>query len=253
MWLFDYLSSSIGKKQSLGLAGALLAGFLGVHAVGNLALLNPDPAAAQAAYNAYTEFLTHTLRPLIWFAEAGLAALFLCHIGLAIRVKLENLKAAGCNRYAVRTRLNDEGLPSRTMFVTGALVLVFLLQHLLFFKYGTHHLYRDAAGKMVRDMWLTTAQAFSDPVWMALYVVALVLLGTHLWHALPSVCRTFGLVHAKWTPFFNWTGRVAALGVAGLFLASALGTCALVRTDSWQKQIRQATAAQAILSAEVAK
>ena len=48
-WVGTYLASSIGRKQVLGVAGALLVAFLAGHMVGNLSLLNPDPAAAQAA------------------------------------------------------------------------------------------------------------------------------------------------------------------------------------------------------------
>lgn len=249
-WYFKYLASSIGKKQVMGLAGVLLAGFLLVHGVGNLALLNLDPAQAQKAYNLYTEFLTHKLRPLIWFAELGLGGIFFAHVLTALKLKLENRKAAGATRYAVASNLG-EGLPSRTMFLTGALILVFLVQHVSNFKYGTHYLYHHE-GAVIRDMWLTTVQTFANPVWTALYAAAVVLAGLHLWHALPSFCRTFGLASRKWTPVLTVCGRLAALGLAGLFLVSALGTCALARTVSWQKQLDAARAANH-LTAEAAK
>ena len=66
MWVRGYLTSSIGKKQVLGVVGAGLVMFLAGHMVGNLPLLNPDVAASQAAYNAYCRMLTG-LKPMIWF------------------------------------------------------------------------------------------------------------------------------------------------------------------------------------------
>ena len=46
MWFLDYLKSSIGKKQTMGVAGLGLVGFLAGHLLGNLQLLNLDAAAA---------------------------------------------------------------------------------------------------------------------------------------------------------------------------------------------------------------
>ena len=46
MWFPDYLKSSIGKKQTMGVAGLGLVGFLAGHLLGNLQLLNLDAAAA---------------------------------------------------------------------------------------------------------------------------------------------------------------------------------------------------------------
>ena len=57
-WIIKYLTSSIGKKQIMGCTGAFLALFIFGHMCGNFQLLNFDQAAAQASYNAYTEFLT---------------------------------------------------------------------------------------------------------------------------------------------------------------------------------------------------
>ena len=90
MWFPDYLKSSIGKKQTMGVAGLGLVGFLAGHLFGHLQLLNLDAAAAQAAYNAYTKFLTG-MKPLIWFVEAGLVGIFLYHVCVATKLKLENL------------------------------------------------------------------------------------------------------------------------------------------------------------------
>lgn len=250
-WAGAYLASSVGRKQILGAAGALLAAFLAGHMAGNLCLLNPDPAAAQAAYNAYCQFLTG-LRPFIWFAEAALSALLAVHVALALVLRRGNRRARGPARYAVVSRAGGATRAAYTMFASGVVLLVFLAQHLAFFKFGRWHLYENAAGEIVRDMWLTTVETFAQPAWTALYVAALLVAGAHLVHALPSLFRTFGLVHPRWTPVFSAVGACAAAAVVGGFAVTAVGTCALARRPAAQAQIAAARAAQAPLAARLA-
>lgn len=248
MWFVDYLKSSIGKKQVMGFAGFLLAGFLLGHLLGNFQLLKPDPASAQASYNAYTKFLTG-LKPLIWIVEGVLAALFLCHVAVATKLKLENRGARGKSRYAVSARAGGPTPASSTMYLTGLAVLVFVVLHLAVFKFGHHYLYLDEHGEVIRDMWLTTVLFLGDPLLMGLYVADLLVLGIHLFHALPSFCRTFGLVHTKWTRPFTALGRLTAVFLTLGFVGTALGTFALTRTESVQAQIKYAQSSQPALEA----
>lgn len=250
-WVGTYLASSIGRKQVLGVAGALLVAFLAGHMAGNLSLLNPDPAAAQAAYNAYCQFLTG-LKPLIWFVEAGLAAILFVHVALALVLTLGNRRARGAARYAVVSHAGQATGAAYTMFASGVVILVFLVQHLVLFKFGRWYLYRNAADEIVRDMWLTTVETFANPVWTALYVAALLVAGAHLVHALPSLFRTFGLVHPRWTPLLNAAGVCVAGAILGGFIVTAAGTCALAHRPVTQAQIEKARAAQPALEAQVA-
>ena len=225
MWFPDYLKSSIGKKQTMGVAGLGLVGFLAGHLLGNLQLLNLDAAAAQAAYNAYTKFLTG-MKPLIWFVEAGLVGIFLYHVCVATKLKLENLKARGKCRYAVNAHVGSATPASYTMYLTGSAILLFAVLHLAVFKFGTYYLYVDAKGDLIRDMWLTTVLFFGNPVYMGLYVLALLAIGAHLFHALPSICRTFGVEHPKWTPALTAAGMLAAAALSAGF---ADRDCAIFR------------------------
>lgn len=251
MWFLDYLKSSIGRKQSMGVAGVLLVGFLAGHLLGNLQLLNLDPAAAQAAYNAYTRFLTG-LKPLIWLIELALLAIFAYHVAVATWLKLENRRARGRTRYAVSASLGDATPASTTMYATGSIVLLFAVSHLAVFKYGTHYLYLNAEGEVVRDMWLTTVEFFGAWWCTALYGLGLLAVGFHLFHALPSLFRTFGLDHSKWTPAFTLVGRLAAVALAGGFIATAAATCALAHMSAAQAQIRKSHDAQKTLAARAA-
>lgn len=229
-WIIKYLTSSIGKKQIMGCTGAFLVLFVTGHMCGNFQLLNFDQAAAQASYNAYTEFLTgfnplHFPIKLIYLVELVLIAAFATHIGLAIKLKLENKAARGNVGYEVNARKGNKTFATFTMIWTGLIIVGFLIQHLSTLKFGEHYLYQNEAGEIVRDMWLTTIDMFANPVWTVFYLVALFSVGTHLFHAIASAFQTLGVAHQKWTPIIDKFGIVYSVIVALCFAAQAAFSC----------------------------
>ena len=82
----NILSSSIGRKVIVGLAGLLLCGFLVTHLAGNLFLL-----VGEGAFNHYAEALEHN--PLLPLAEGGLVVLFALHILVSLKLRRENCQA----------------------------------------------------------------------------------------------------------------------------------------------------------------
>ncbi|MCQ2105171.1 MAG: succinate dehydrogenase cytochrome b subunit [Fibrobacter sp.] len=229
-WIIKYLTSSIGKKQIMGCSGAFLALFILVHMCGNLQLLNFDQSAAQASYNAYTEFLTsfnplHFPVKLIYLMELGMVAAFGLHIGLGVLLKLENKKARGAVGYEVNARKGNKSFATFTMIWTGLIILGFGIQHLANLKFGAHYLYQNAAGEIVRDMWLTTIDMFANPVWTVFYLVAMLVIGIHLFHAISSAFQTLGLAHQKWTPVVEVLGIVYSIVIAVGFAIEAGFSC----------------------------
>jgi succinate dehydrogenase / fumarate reductase, cytochrome b subunit len=214
-WFQRYLSTSVGKKQIVAVTGLGLVGFLLAHLAGNLLLF-----AGPQAFNEYSHKLISN--PLIYVAELGLLTIFVVHIGFTVKLSLENRAARGPVGYAmVRTR----GKPSRrsfasqTMLYSGALVLVFAVLHLMTFKFGAWYdiKYGDV---VMRDLYKLTLDVFHKPLYVAWYLVAMVVLGAHLHHAIGSLFETFGLDHPRYTPtllvltrLFAW---VIALGFASI-------------------------------------
>lgn len=124
-----YFGSSIVKKQIMGVTGLMLCGFLLTHMAGNfLIFVGPD------AFNLYAHKLTSN--PLIYVAEAILAGIFLTHIGLAIKLTIEN-KQARPDSYFVKVKTGRGAtFASSTMPLTGLLILVFLVWHIVNLKFG---------------------------------------------------------------------------------------------------------------------
>jgi succinate dehydrogenase / fumarate reductase cytochrome b subunit len=238
-WLLTYLTSSIGKKQVMGASGCLLVLFVLGHMIGNLQLLLPDPADAQAAYNTYSALLTKS-KLFLYTVESGLAVIFIIHIYLAITLKLQNYKARGMAHYAVDARKGKKQFPTFIMIWSGLSIVAFIVWHILTVRDGIYYYYINpdvADGRIVRDMWLTTIEVLGNPLFAIFYVSTMLLLGFHLWHAISSAFQTMGINHQKWTPIIDKLAIAYCIVVALGFGTTAAGSFAIVNFNSKAKAI----------------
>ncbi|MBI4371924.1 MAG: succinate dehydrogenase cytochrome b subunit [Elusimicrobia bacterium] len=202
--MLDFLESSIGKKVLVALAGLLLIVFLAAHLAGNLFLF-----AGAGPFNHYAEALEDN--PILPLAEAGLAALFLIHIILALRARWINA-AARPQGYEVRADKGARTPGSRTMALTGLLLLAFLVVHLKTFRLAPEEARETDLFKLVVD-W------FRNPWYSAFYVAAMLGLGLHLSHGVQSGVQTLGFNHPRWTPAVRTLGTALALLLALGFMS----------------------------------
>ncbi len=206
-------SSSIGSKFLIAFTGLLLFLFLVSHLAGNLLfILGPD------AFNHYSHSLISN--PLILVAEIGLVAIFLLHIVKTVWMVFSN-RGARPERYAARKWARTKSdrsrktLSSTTMILTGTITLLFVVTHLVTFKYGPY--YETAEG--IRDLYRLQIAVFSNPGYVAFYLVAMTVIGFHLWHGISSAAQSFGLDSPQWTPRIIWAGRLlTAVITAGFAL-----------------------------------
>lgn len=182
LMLAKLFSGSIGKKFGMALTGLVLYGFLVGHLAGNLLLLKKDGGRQ---FNAYSEYLLR--HPLLVPVELGLVAIFVLHVYLAIRVSLDNRRARPVG-YQVSRASGGRNWASSTMFYSGSLIFLFLVIHLKTFKYG------DRAGGTLYDLVIRT---FQTPLYTGWYVLAMALMGFHLWHSLQSAFQTLGIELSK--------------------------------------------------------
>lgn len=206
--LGNFLASSVGKKLVMGLTGFLLVGFLLMHLKGNLTLIE-DPSGEH--FDGYVAFLKG-FGPLLVVAEIGLAALFLAHIYLALRLTQENW-AARKQRYVVRSSRGASSAGSISMFYSGALILAFLIKHLLDFRFADDFLEAPAAKVFA---------TLKSPGNAAVYVLASLAIGLHLSHGIRSAFQSLGLNHPSWNPLLEKGGKLLALLLALGFAAIPL-------------------------------
>jgi succinate dehydrogenase / fumarate reductase cytochrome b subunit len=194
-WLMQTLSSSIGKKLLMALTGLSFLGFLAAHLAGNLTIYaGPD------AFNAYADKL-QSLGPVLRVAEAVLLTFFTIHVVTGAFLFLQNLTARPA-RYAVSRNPGGKTLGSATMPYTGLLILLFVVFHLLNFTFV------DKTGTTVFQI---VATSFQNPVYVGLYVLAMLIVALHVSHGFWSFFQTLGLNHPKYMPLVSGAGIILSL------------------------------------------
>ena len=209
------LRSSIGKKLLNGITGVLLLLFIVAHLAGNLTIF-----AGQDALNAYAH-LTHSLGVLLIVIELALAAVFLAHAyaGMTVWRDKQRARGTGYTQVASKGGPSRQTLGSRSMAVTGVVLLVFLVIHLYQFRFGPSEAQGYVAnlhGEKVWDLNRIVVEHFKQPLWVAFYMGVMLLLGLHLRHGFWSAFQTIGVL----TPRL----RTAAFSFAVVFaLVIAIG------------------------------
>jgi len=205
-WFLKFLNSSIGKKFMMAVTGSFLIIFLVVHLIGNITLF-----FGASAFNAYVSTLD-VIKPLIRVIELVLLAAFILHIFNGFRLWLENKKARGVT-YKINGSHENTDVFSRTMFLTGSIVFIFLVLHLttFFWRFNVH----DPQGLADTHQYFDIVTGFFQIWWyVILYIVAVMLLGFHLNHGFQSAFQTFGWNHKKYFPLVQKIGTLYAIIMA---------------------------------------
>jgi len=195
----------------MSLTGLFLIVFLLVHLLGNLQLLANDGGES---FNLYAKFMTSN--PLIKTISYGLYAFILLHAALGLFIWSKNRAARGSDAYAVKvTRaVNTNGNIAKNMGWLGTIILVFILLHMYQFwlqmKMGTVPM-ANYAGQEVKDLYALVITAFSDPVYVVIYVISMFVIALHLWHGFQSSFQTLGINHEKYTPAIQFLGKVYSI------------------------------------------
>ena len=196
-WITGTLGSSIGKKLMMAVTGFSFCGFLAAHLAGNLTIYG-----GKDAFNEYAEHL-HALGPLLTVAELVLLTFFLVHVTTGLILFLQNLKARP-TRYAVNKTAGGRTFGSATMPYTGALLLAFIVFHLLNFSF---------VDKTDTTIFNIVSSAFASPLYVAIYILAMVVAAVHVSHGFWSAFQTVGANHPKYMPLIRTAGIAFAVVV----------------------------------------
>ena len=189
-WFTQTLGSSIGKKLLMALTGFCFIGFLTVHLAGNLTVYG-----GANAFNSYSEHL-HALGPLVTVAEWGLLALALIHVLIGSTLFYQNISARPV-RYKVSKRAGGRTIGSATMPYTGFLMLAFVILHLMNFHF---------VDKTDTTTFQIVSHAFGSPIYIGIYIAAMIVVAVHVSHGLWSAFQTLGVNHPKYMPFIMGLG-----------------------------------------------
>jgi succinate dehydrogenase / fumarate reductase cytochrome b subunit len=208
--------STVGLKYLMSLSGIILAAFVIFHLIANLYLLLPN----SASYNLLSNSLTALGRWLV-LAEIFLLICLFIHIVVAVRLKIISLRARPVSYVQIKTKggPSKEGFASTRLFLTGLVILIFIVVHVIQFKFGpgiSEGYSSFADGKTVRDLRRLVDETFFKSYWAGFYVVSMIFLGFHLRHGFWSLFQSLGATNRRTTlPLYHvgtWLAVIIALG-----------------------------------------
>ena len=210
----------------MAISGFVLFLFVIAHLIGNLQFfLGPE------SINRYGDFLQTNVE-LLWPARIFLLIIIGLHIWSAIKLSAEN-KAARPVAYA-NWNPTVATYASRTMLMSGLIVLAFIIYHLLHFTVQVQYIngtgqnfagFQDPQNR--HNIYKMMVVGFSN-VWVsAFYVIGIALLCLHLSHGLSSMFQSIGWKNQVYGPFLDKAGRIVAwlifLGYISIPVAILLG------------------------------
>ena len=195
--------SSIVRKFIMALSGLFLIIFLITHLVINSLTL----ASSKDLFNEAAHFMA--TNPIIYAMQYVLALGFIIHIGMGIKLTIQN-KRARSQEYVYNKMSKNTDLSSRSMIVSGGLVIVFLALHLRDYFYQMKFVGLPE-GTTDYDL---VVNLFTNPYYTAVYVIAFIVLGVHLNHGFKSAFQSMGANHKKYNPLIKIVSTVYSIVIA---------------------------------------
>ncbi|BAU67325.1 succinate dehydrogenase, cytochrome subunit [Stanieria sp. NIES-3757] len=221
MQIFNFYKSPIGRKFITSITGISLILFVAIHLSGNLSFFISPETYNQLAYfiNRY-DISLNTI-------ELILLLFFVVHaaLGIAIQITKHQARPVGYDQYQSIGEPSKQSLSSRTMILTGLVLVGFLIFHLLNFKFGTYYP-TVVNGVPMRDLARLVREKFEQPGYTFGYTGVMILLGLHLRHGIWSALQSLGLTNGRFSAFVY----SLALVIAGLI---AIGFIVLPLAIYW--------------------
>jgi len=212
--LVELWGSTVGRKALVALSGLLLGMWVVLHLLGNLTVFS-----GAATADGYAAALRR-IPAWLWIARAGLAVAAVVHV--AGVVSLTRASRAARPRHEGRARRRASTLAARSMRVGGALLLAFVVYHLLHLTFGVLH-----PGFVAGRVYDNVVRGLRPPWVAGVYVAAASLLGSHLFHGLWAAARSLGArpeaAAARRRPAVAAVSAAVALGFASVPIAVLTG------------------------------
>jgi succinate dehydrogenase / fumarate reductase cytochrome b subunit len=210
----DFYGSTVGKKVAMAVSGLVLVLFVIGHMAGNLKIFaGMDPSTGDYKIDDYGVFL-RTMgsemfgkEGVLWIVRIGLLAAVVIHAlsGIALARLNRRAKPQG---YQVRS-YRSANAASLTMLYGGLFLIVFITFHILHFTSGTLHFSGFVHGQVYANVY----SAFQNTITAGFYVVAMALLGLHLYHGTWSMFQTLGVDAPRWNNGIRTAAKVVALAM----------------------------------------
>ncbi len=207
--------SSVGKKAAMAVSGIVLVIYLVTHVLANLLVFDgPERINRYAA-------LLHGTGAALWGARLVLLVALILHVVAAVQLALRS-RAARPVPYAKGRDPQVSTLAARTIRWGGALILVFLVYHILHFTTGSAH-----PEFIELNPYNNVRTGFRNPLVAGFYLAAMAAVGLHLYHGVWSSGRSMGLSQPSPRPLPRQLALLLAafiwLGFTGIVVMAFLG------------------------------
>ena len=207
----NFLNSTIGKKIQVAITGIFLSIFLLFHLANNMILFG-----GAEKFNNMVHFL-ETIKPIIRIMELGLLLIIAIHTINAIQLTITNKKQKPIN-YKNQEGAKVSTLNSRTMAISGTVILLFFIIHLgyIWLTYQTHNF---IGSETYYDVLLRDEVGYLNHTLTAIfYIVSIFLIGFHLKHGFQSALKTLGFTYKTNTILYRLSFLFWGLIPAGFII-----------------------------------
>ncbi len=195
----------IGKKLVMAGTGVILVLYVIGHLLGNLQIF-----AGPEQMNRYAAFL-HSQPGLLWVARVVLITAVVAHIWSSFLLWLEKRRARPVG-YVKKNNV-PASYASRTMMWSGPIIAAFVVFHILHLTTG------DVLPIDPHDVYANIVDGFRHWYISAAYIVAVALLGMHLYHGLWSMFQSVGINHPRYTPGIQKFAAVSAIVITAGYIS----------------------------------
>jgi len=213
--------TTIGKKVIMAVTGLIGIGFVIGHMYGNLKVF-----FGAEEFNTYAEGLREIGQPifthseLLWIIRLVLLLAVGLHVWSAWSLYQESRQARS-TKYVKQTTL-ETTWAARYIRFGGTVILIFIILHLMHFTWGIPGVHPDfIPGDVYHNLVVGFQSYFYLPA--IFYLIAVALLGFHLYHGTWSMFQTLGLNSKNYTHLLRGLALILAIVVSVGFAIVPLG------------------------------
>ncbi|MCT1886774.1 succinate dehydrogenase cytochrome b subunit [Dietzia cinnamea] len=194
----------------MAVTGLLFTGFVVAHMVGNLKVFG-----GASGFDAYAAWLRTLLYPLVphegvlWALRVVLVLGLVAHVWCAVVLVRRSHASAGPHRR--RTGLTAGSFGARSMLLTGVVLLLFVVFHVLDMTTGAAPVASEAFEP--GSAYANLVASFSRPWVAAFYGITMALLALHVAHGVRTAAGDLGVTGVRSRAVITTVGGIAAVAV----------------------------------------
>ena len=202
----NLFSTSIGKKFAMAISAIFLMIFLLQHFI-----INITSVFSEDIFNMLSHFMG--TNPIVQFIlQPILIAGVLFHFIMGFYLEIQNRKAAKYEYQKQKGSANSTWM-SRNMITSGSVILAFLVLHFIdFWVPEMNHKYIEFLPEDPDRYFKHLVHKFENPLRVAMYCLAFVLLALHLLHGFTSSMRSMG-TNKRYVASAKTAGIIYSIGI----------------------------------------